>query len=69
MPYQNDPQVGAEVSAYLLNLQKKPITQVEEITIQADANNPARLQRLYHREISDRIAIQETISGLSSTYL
>lgn len=67
MPYQNDPAVGNEVSFYLLNLQKNPLTQIPVVTVFADHNNPARWLRIVRRDISDRIAIVETVSGLGAS--
>lgn len=68
MAYQNDPAVGAEAAAYLLNLGKSPITQLPAATVFAHQNNPSLMARCLRREISDRIAIQETVSGLTKTY-
>jgi hypothetical protein len=67
MAYQNDPAVGADVSTYLLNQLKTPITQIPQITIEADAYNLGRLARVLARDVSDRIAVQETVSGLATS--
>lgn len=68
MQYQNDPAVGIEVSQYLLNLWKAPLTQLPSATVFAHQNNPTLMARLLRRDISDRIGIQEAVSGITKSY-
>jgi len=67
MRYQSDPAVGMEAAAYLLNLYKDPLAQVRRVTFKVPNSDEVFAARLLRREISDRIGLQETVTGLATT--
>lgn len=66
-PYQSDLRVGAEVAHYVLNLYKDPLTQVPKAGFYCPNTDDVFATRLLARRISDRVGIQESVSGLSAT--
>lgn len=67
MPYQSDPRVAVEAAQYLVNLYKDPTTQVQKIGFFIPQSDETTFARIMARSISDRIGIQETVSGLVTT--
>jgi hypothetical protein len=66
MPYQADPLVAGAAARYILGLYKDPLTGVERLTFNANLDETL-LQAALVREISDRIGVVESISGLTTT--
>jgi hypothetical protein len=67
MPYQHNPDVGVEASSYLVNLYKNPLTQLQKVSLFAPNTNPSNIQRLVRREISDRVAVTEIVTGIPTS--
>jgi hypothetical protein len=65
-PYQHDPAVAAELSAYLLNLWKNPGTQVQRAVVTCGTDDDATLLKVLQREPSHRIGIVESSSGINT---
>ena len=66
MPYQADPLIGEAAAAYLLERYGSPSEQVRSVRIRG--KSPALLTQLLTREISDRITVSETVTGVSSDF-
>jgi hypothetical protein len=64
MPYQSNVMTGQGVAKYLLSLYKDPLTYVHAVTLMGDINSPLMGEAL-SREISDRVGIAESVTGLS----
>ena len=63
MPYQGNLEVGLEAASYLLARGKNPLTQVDQMQFLANDSNALMTQALT-REISDRIGLAETTTGI-----
>lgn len=66
MPYQSDPSVAGEAAAYILNVWSGQTSYVSKLTILGNWND-ALLTAVLLRDISDCIALDETVTGLAST--
>lgn len=64
-PYQSNPAVGWEIAIYLAQLYRDPSTQVQRAEIFAAATEESVIRTLMAREVSDRIGLSETLSGLT----
>jgi 3-oxoacyl-[acyl-carrier-protein] synthase III len=65
MPYQGNIAVGLEAAAYLLARGKDPLTQVDQMLFLAN-NSDALMTQALVREISDRIGLAETTTGIDN---
>jgi hypothetical protein len=65
MPYQSDVNLANTVAALILANNKEPRTKVQKVRFMANAT-AAHLMHALARDIGDRIAITETLSGLSA---
>ncbi len=66
MPYQSNPSLGLGAAAYLVNLYKDPLTQVQRVSFFIPNTDSTFAKRILQREISDRISIQEEVTGIST---
>jgi len=66
MAYQHDDDVGRGAALYLKNKYSSAMAQARTIRVLGDT--PELLTQILARDISDRIAISEAVSGLNSTY-
>jgi len=66
MVYQNDPQNGAQAAAYVLDIYKDPGTFVQSVGFWANISD-SLLTAALAMEISDRIGIRETVTGVTDT--
>lgn len=66
MPYQDDDDVGQGAANYTLAKYSSAFAQARTIRVLADS--AAALTQVLSRDISDRLAISETVTGLSSSY-
>ena len=67
MTYEDTLTVGQSAADYFLSVYKNPLTYLRDITI--DANGSSTLMGYaLAREISDRITVTETVTGLSADY-
>ena len=67
MPYQDTLTVGQSAADYFKYVYKNPLTYLRDITIDANASSTFMGYALA-REISDRITVSETVTGLSAEY-
>ena len=67
MPLQDDAATAAEVGQYLLQIYGTPRTNISQVTFLATESEDLLIQMLT-REISDRIAIVETLSGVNDSF-
>ena len=67
MPYQDTLTVGQSAADYFKSVYKNPLTYLRDITIDANASSTFMGYALA-REISDRITVSETVTGLSAEY-
>ena len=67
MPYQDTLTVGQSAADYFKYVYKNPLTYLRDITIDANASSTL-LSYALAREISDRITVSETVTGLSADY-
>ena len=67
MPYQDTLTVGQSAADYFKYVYKNPLTYLQDITIDADAS-ATMMGYALAREISDRITVSETVTGLSAEY-
>ena len=67
MPYQDTLTVGQSAADYFKYVYKNPLTYLRDITIDANAS-PTMMGYALSREISDRITVSETVTGLSADY-
>jgi hypothetical protein len=65
MPYQSDVNLANTVAALILANNKEPRTKVQKVRFMANAT-AAHLMHALARDIGDRIAITETLSGLAA---
>lgn len=66
MSYQDNDEVGQGAADYLLAKFKDPLAQVRTITVLG--NTAAKLTQLLTRDISDRLTISETLTGVSGSF-
>jgi hypothetical protein len=66
MPYQSDTNIGQSVATYLLNKYSSAFAQARRIRVVATSTT--LLSQLLARDISDRITVSETVTGLNSSY-
>ena len=66
MPYQDDDDVGQGAATYILSKYSSAIAQARRITVVATSST--LLAQILAREISDRLTISETLTGLNSSY-
>ena len=64
MAYQSSISTGLGAARYLLSLYKDPLTYVHAVTLVGHADSPLMTEALA-REISDRVGIAESITGLA----
>jgi hypothetical protein len=64
MPYQSSVTTGLGAAKYLLSLYKDPLTYVHAVTLFGQIHSPLMAEAL-RREISDRIGLTESVTGLS----
>lgn len=67
MPYQSDVAVGSDAASYIVHLYKNPLTQIQNVELVALIVDDATYTRLIRREISDKITIQESVTGLTTS--
>ena len=67
MPYQDTLTVGQSAADYCRYIYKNPLTYLRDITIDANAS-ATMMGYALAREISDRITVSETVTGLSADY-
>ena len=67
MPYQDTLTVGQSAADYFKYVYKNPLTYLRDITIDANSS-PTLMTYALAREISDRITVSETVTGLSADY-
>lgn len=66
MPYQDDDDVGQGAADYLLAKYSPTYPQARMMRLLADTT--AQMQQVLTRDISDRLAISETVTGLNSSF-
>ena len=66
MPYQADSAIGQGAADYLTNLYASPLNQVNSVTFEAN-DSSTLLTAALAREISDRIGVEETVTGVTTT--
>lgn len=66
MPYQSDKDVGTGASLYVYNKYSEAFAQVR--TVRVMAITPTLLAQVLTRDISDRLTIRETVTGVDSHY-
>jgi hypothetical protein len=66
MPYQADPAVANEASQYVLNVWSNPLSYITQLQIIGNWSD-ALMQAVMLRDVSDCIALDETVTGLKST--
>jgi len=66
MQYQSDQVVASGAAQYIVGLYKDDVTNVDRFGFLANASAEL-LDALFNREISDRIGIRETVTGLTDT--
>ena len=67
MPYEDTLTVGQEAASYFASVYKDPLTSLREVTFEANASATLMGYALA-REISDKVTIEETVSGLDADY-
>ena len=67
MLYEDTLTVGQEAADYLKSIYKSPLTYLKDITFEANNSSTFMVYALA-REISDRITIAETVTGLNTDY-
>lgn len=68
MPYQEDPSVGELVAARILASAAAQSTRAKVVTLRAFEDEPDLPQGLLAFDVSDRIAIAESVSGVNGEY-
>lgn len=68
MPYQDDVNFGLEVAQYVVYTTAVPITQVSGFVRYVNMNDEAEVARSIERDISDRIKIIDTVTGISRSF-
>jgi hypothetical protein len=66
MPYQSRQDVGQAAADYILAKYKDPLAQAHEIAVLG--RTPALLTQILTRDISDRITVSETVTGVSDDF-
>lgn len=66
MPYQADPSVANEASQYVLNVWSSPLSYITKLTVLGNWRD-ALMQAVLLRDISDCVALDETVTGMKST--
>ena len=67
MKLQNSDTIGQDAADYLLSVWKDPVTRIETVEFVANGSDDLMLAAL-RREISDRITVAETVSGVNRDY-
>jgi hypothetical protein len=65
-PYQSSIATAYEISLYLVNLYKRAATEVKSVRFRCPHSDTTLAVRLLSRRISDRIALGESLTGLST---
>ncbi|MBA2628404.1 MAG: hypothetical protein H0U85_10350 [Gemmatimonadales bacterium] len=65
MPYQSRPGRGEGIGSYILSLQRNALTNLRSVTVEGNTSDDLMDQAL-DREISDRIGVAESVTGLST---
>jgi hypothetical protein len=68
LPYQADPNFGIEVAQYIMFTRSLATTRIEGFTRLVPFTNTTELTRSLRREISDRIALTETVTGITKSF-
>jgi hypothetical protein len=66
MPYQSRQDVGQAAADYILAKYKDPLAQAHEIAV--IGRTPALVTQILTRDISDRITVSETVTGVSDDF-
>lgn len=66
MPYQNDPSVAKDLSAYLLSLRQSPAAHVRGATLIANLRDDTSVLKVLQREPSDRVGVVEAQTGIDT---
>jgi hypothetical protein len=66
-PYQSSVATENEICLYIVNLYKGASTQIPRVRFRCPATDLVLAARLLRRQISDRIALGESLTGVSST--
>ncbi len=68
MPYQNDSGFGLEVAQYVVHINASPLTQISGFARFVSLQNAAELSRSISREISDRVKVTESVTGVNRSF-
>jgi hypothetical protein len=66
MPYQAQDAIGQAAAAYILAKYKDPLTHVRAVTVAG--RTAALLTQLLTRDISDRVTVSETVTGVNDAF-
>jgi hypothetical protein len=66
MPYQSDPEVGQAAANYLLRMEANDVARADSVSI--IARDQDTLTELLARDISDRVTVKETVTGINADF-